>query len=112
MHFTLHYRGRPAATVEGERVAFCPSIEVLERDHPLRRFVAAMCLYLRDVADGVVPGPSAELATLYARLLLIPSEALAARTDWADAVLAEHFNVPLEEIRERRLDLELLPGLT
>lgn len=45
------HRGRLAA-LAGERVHYAPHIEVLEPDHPERRFVAAPCLYSHAVDTG------------------------------------------------------------
>jgi hypothetical protein len=108
MHYRLHYGGRLVAT-GADRVRFAPAIEVLERDHPLRRFVAAMCLYLHDVDDGLQPAPAnAPAAAHYARVLLVPAGAFAQLAAQTDAELAEHFNVPLSEIAARRADVEFV----
>src|SRR4051812_28880207 len=113
MQLTLFYDGREAATISDGQSALSPTFAAYERDHPLRRFVAGMCLYLLDVADGLRPAAMVEeAAALYARLLLIPERELVERVDWPDYQLAEYFNVPLEEIGERWRDLQLLADVS
>src|SRR5215207_1406194 len=52
----ITFRGRVAA-LAGRVVVLAPHIEVLEPDHPERRFVSAMCVCSCEIDDGVVPGP-------------------------------------------------------
>jgi len=111
--YALHYDGREASVVEAGRITYADWIEVYERDHPVRRFVEAMSLYLRDVDSGLLPGPaSGETAGFYARLLLMPADELRRRAGWSDVALAEHFNVPLEEVAARRAEIALQPSST
>lgn len=94
------YQGRVVAACTPRRVFLAECIDVLERDHPVKRFVAAMCLHAGDVLRGrtsAVYGD--EDARVFARAHLIPVRELGARLHWSDAELAEHFNVPLAEIR-------------
>jgi hypothetical protein len=51
------------AALAAERVYFAPHIEVLEPDHPERRFVSALCLY----SDGVDTGRAGWLRGLRPR---------------------------------------------
>src|SRR5690242_6134799 len=70
------WRNRTAATVDLNETWLCPQIEVLETDHPERRFVCAMCLYAQDVVTGVLPGPyTQEDAERFARSFLAPDSA-------------------------------------
>jgi hypothetical protein len=48
---TIIHRHRIAA-LAAERVYYASHIEVLEPDHPERRFVAALCLYTHAVDTG------------------------------------------------------------
>jgi hypothetical protein len=113
MQLTLFYDGREAATISDGRARLSVAFAAYERDHPLRRFVAGMCLYLLDVAEGLRPTAMIEeAAALYARLVLIPERELVERADWPDYRLAEYFNVPLEEIGERRRDSQLLADVS
>lgn len=108
MYFTLHYNARAVAVVADGRVHFLPALTVYEEDHPLRRFVAAMTLYLLDIDEGLLPAPpDLELARLYARAALIDEDAFRRVADDSDVALAERFNVPLDQIAERRIDLVL-----
>ncbi len=83
-----------------------PAIDDLPRGHPLRRFVAAMCMYAHDVRHGLVPGPYSDArAELYARCLLLPDRAAAAGADLSDKQLAEAWGMPLEQVRAKRCEL-------
>jgi hypothetical protein len=62
----IEHRHRVAA-VSADRVHYSPHIEVLEPDHPERRFVAAR----------------------FARAMLMPAEEFAPVIGWRDAELAE-----------------------
>jgi hypothetical protein len=54
-------------------VYLAPRIEALAPGDPDLRFVAAVCLYSRDVDEGKVPRPfTSSDAELYARSVLIP----------------------------------------
>jgi hypothetical protein len=100
------YRRRVAA-VAAESVYYAPHIEVLEPDHPERRFVAAMCLYSHAVDTGQA-GRAAYArkdAERFARALLMPDEALVPVIGWSDVALAELFIAPLDEVARRRRDL-------
>ena len=104
---SVRYRGEVVAVAGPERVWFMPQIEVLERDHPRRRFVAALCLIECHRRAGVLPaGGDGDLERL-ARELLIPAETLG---DDSDAAAAERLNVPLEQVAARRRDLGRAPA--
>ena len=110
MNYTLHYRGRPVVFYADERVYFSPTVTVLEADHPIRRFVMVMSLYLFEVAWGRVDGPpSCAHARVFARAVLMPQAEFGPLEELSDACLAERFNVPLEEVAQYRLDLALVP---
>ena len=81
-------------------------IEVLEPDHPERRFVAALCLYSHAVDTGEAGRTRYEQseAERFARALLVPGDALAAIADRPDVELAEVFGVPLDHVALRRRD--------
>lgn len=86
---------------------FCPHIDVLEADHPLRRFISAVCLWSREVDARRVPvrwDPG--VAEVYARALLMPADLFEElERELPDHVLAEDLNVPLEQVERRRADL-------
>ena len=99
--------GDVLALVDESHVWFAEQIEVLEKDHPRRRFTAMMAL-----AAGVMqtaPEPEAydpEVAAYYARYILIPDTAFVLHRDReSDGELAERFTVPLEQIEAKHLDL-------
>ncbi len=93
-------------TVGATRVWLAPAIDDLPRGHPLRRFVAAMCMYAHDVRHGLVPGPYTDRrAEIYARCLLLPDSAVVAAATLTDVELADRFEVPLEQARAKRAEL-------
>ncbi|HEX5926346.1 MAG TPA: ImmA/IrrE family metallo-endopeptidase [Baekduia sp.] len=93
------------AALAAERVYYASHIEVLEPDHPERRFVAALCLdsHAVDTDRTGHPYHQAE-AEAFARALLMPPEAFAAVIAWTDPDLAELFTVPLDQVARRRRD--------
>ena len=94
------------AALAAERVYYASHIEVLEPDHPERRFVAALCLYSHAVDTGEAGRTRYEQneAERFARALLIPGDALAAIADRPDVELAEVFGAPLDHVALRRRD--------
>lgn len=101
------YEHRLAALAEGDCVVFTDHLEALEPDHPVRRFVSAMCLFSceADAARSRL-AYSTEGALLYARALLMPAALFdGLDRELEDHLLAEEFNVPLEQIELRREDL-------
>ena len=108
----IRYQGRAAAFVVGRHSHLAPWIEALECEHPVRRWVLCLALFAVGLRDGVIPGQySAERAAHFARCALIPQDEFASLDDNEDVVLAEHFNVPLEQVTERRLDLLVARGI-
>lgn len=109
----IRYSGRIAALAI-DRVHFAPHIDVLEPDHPTRRFVGAMALVARAVDERQCDGPYEDgEAERLVRAGLMPADlfgVLEARPDWW---LAEMFGAPLEQVRKRREELQSagwLPG--
>jgi hypothetical protein len=105
----IHYGGKPVGFCEAGQVYLSARIAVLESDHPVRRFVEAMAAITLDVGDdracSLPEGVERE-----ARSALIPDSAFAARDGLSDSVLAELFNVPLEQIRRKREELRRSSG--
>jgi hypothetical protein len=88
-----------------ERVYYTSHIEVLEPDHPERRFVAALCLYSHAVDTGRAGRPYDQAeAEAFARALLMPCEAFGPVIASSDLELAELFTVPLDQVTRRRRD--------
>ena len=66
-----------------------------------------MCFHAADVLTGRCPGPCRDdTAELAARMALIDEADFAAAQRHDDAVLAEHYGAPLDQIRARRRDLQ------
>jgi hypothetical protein len=102
----IRHHGRPAAWVSASRVRLFPAVEALEREHPTRRWVVCLAVFAQDVLHGTMPGDY-ELARgeHFARCALMPDAEFLALAACADVALAEHFNVPLEQVAEKRRDL-------
>ena len=105
----VRYAGQVAAVGREDSVLLMPSIAVLERDHPRRRFVAVAALVGHEmVTEPFAEAYDDELAQFYARILLIPNDEFEAlHRTMADVDLAEHFNVPLEQVSAKREDIRL-----
>jgi hypothetical protein len=107
----ISYRGELVAIATRARVYLAPTVAELARGDPKLRFVAAMCLYSRDVDEGEVPGPySDEYAELYARCVLIPDESFVAHAAEPDECLAGRFGVPFDEVAAKRRDIAAYGG--
>ena len=106
----IFYDNRPAAIAHDGRVVFCTQIDVLEVEHPVRRFVSAICIWSLDVDAGRLAIPWDQLQLeVYARALLMPAELFEPLDrELAEHELAEHFGVPLEQVELRREDLAAL----
>ena len=104
----VYYADRLAAVACPACAWMSNHVDVLEPDHPIKRFVAAMCLYAREVETGVIAGPYDHAdAAAYARALLMPEPGfgILGEAGMCEVCLAEFFNVPLEQVEERRLEL-------
>jgi hypothetical protein len=102
----ISYGGELVAIATRARVYLAPEVSRLPRGHPKLRFVAAMCLYSRDLDSGEVAEPyRSEDAELYARCILIPDESFEAHVVDRDEDLASRFGVPVEAITAKRRDV-------
>jgi hypothetical protein len=102
----IRYGGHLAAVADDHSIWLTERIEVLEFDHPVRRFVAMKCLVAREMQSGPGAEPYDDAtADFYVRAALMPDDEFDALTGrLPDAALAEHFNVPLEQIDAKRYD--------
>jgi hypothetical protein len=105
----ITYGGQLVAIAAPRRVLLMPPIAVLESDHPRRRFVATLALVWREMQCATEPEPyDASVAQFYARWILIPNGDFARLSvSMDDTELAEHFNVPPEEVPAKREDLRI-----
>jgi hypothetical protein len=109
----ITYERRRAAIVVRHGAYLLPSTAMLEVDHPRRRWVTCMAFFARDVVSGKLKGPyTARRAEHFARCALMPESEFVALARYPEAVLAEYFNVPLEQVAERRADIEAAALLT
>ena len=106
--------GDVLAVVDERHVWFAAEIEVLEEDHPRRRFTAMTALAAGVMQTGPEPESyDPEVAAYYARYILIPDTTfILHRERESDPQLAERFNVPLEQIEAKHLDLAELESET
>ena len=100
----ITYQGRLVAGVAPDEIVLASSIAQLESDHPRRRFVLAMCM---DADDQLRTGHlySDKAAEQGARTLLMPTAAWQHAAGLSNPELAEAFNVPLDQVVQRRLEL-------
>ena len=104
----ITYRGRPAIFVADGRAHLAPAVDALEADHPIRRWTMCLAFFALSVIDGAIPGRyTAARAEHFARCALIPEREFVALECYDDAVLAERFGVPLEQIAQRKRDLAI-----
>jgi hypothetical protein len=102
----VRYQGQPAAWVSADRIELYPRIAAFEADHPVRRWVMCTAIFAMEVLGGHIRGPFRQTrADHFARCALIPDAEFGPVQDAYDAAIAEHFNVPLEQIAGKRLDL-------
>jgi hypothetical protein len=107
----IFYRGELRAIAASERVFLAPAIEALSPREPLRRFVAALCLYSRDIDTGELPGPFIQpAAELYARSFLVADEEFEPYAGEDDLLLSRWFGLPLEQVAAKRSDLAARPA--
>ena len=106
----ITYGGRLAAVITPHRLWLMPPVAVLESDHPVRRFVSMKCLLGREMQFGPDAEPyDDDVADFYVRAALLPDDEfdrLALALD--DVALAEHFNVPLDQVEAKRYDRAFL----
>jgi hypothetical protein len=104
----VRYGGEVVAVATDHRVLQAPTISVLERDHPRRRFVAALVVAGRELNSDPGEPYDDDQAHFFARILLMPNDEFEILADQLhDAELAEHFNVPLEQVPAKRADIDL-----
>ena len=95
------------AMATAERFWFVDELlELPERD-TLRVWVEWMCIYASEVLLGNAPTPYEQrLAEVFARSALMPADEFRDQSDADDQALAMHFNVPVEQVAARRLELD------
>ncbi len=102
----ITYGGDLVAITTRVRVHLAPDVAALPPSDPKLRFVAAMCLYGRDLVSGQLPGPyRSEEAELYARCVLMPDDEFERHMHEPDGRLADRFGVPVEQAVAKRRDI-------
>jgi hypothetical protein len=102
----ISYRGELVAVTTKSRVYLAPRVSELSRGDRLLRFVAALCLYSRDVDGGAVPVPYNQPdAEFYARSLLVADDEFERFAHETDVELAARFGLPQEQIAAKRRDV-------
>ena len=103
------YRGEIVASAGARRSYLAPQIARLDAGEPLRQFVSLMAAFALLVRDGSNEGPyTDEAAERFARLALIDDEQFRVldANGLEDEVIAGHFDVPVEQVAEKRADLD------
>jgi predicted transcriptional regulator len=92
------------------RIEYGNQLAALATAERVLRFVSAIALVAREMQRQPAAEPyEAELARYYARWVLMPNREFRWLADeLGDADLAEYFDVPLEEVAEKRIDLALM----
>src|SRR3954452_1454339 len=102
----ISYQGRECATVDESGVVMSDAVETFEPEHPVRRWAFCMAMFAHEVLAGRFEQPySDQRARRFARNALLPDDEFVELYFCDDATLAECFNVPLEEINEKRTDI-------
>ena len=102
----LYFDREVVGATDGHLVLFLDPIEVLESDHPRRRFVAMLAVYATEIAEGQYPGPYRTAdAQDFARCMLMPAGEFLTLAERSDCELAEHFAVPLGQVAVHRGEL-------
>jgi hypothetical protein len=107
----ITYRGEIVATAGAREIYVSPRILALSDSDPLVMFVSLMGAYALKLRDEPELGPySDEHAERFARCVLIDDDEFrmmdANRLE--DRLIAGHFDVPVEQVGEKRRDLQLL----
>ncbi|MGI8622655.1 MAG: hypothetical protein ACR2NB_04000 [Solirubrobacteraceae bacterium] len=102
----ITYRSSAAAMATRERFWLVDEIGELPDGHPVKAWVAILCVFARDVMVGAIPGPFTQArAERYGREVMLPAEEFIAHADRGEGELAARFNVPLEQVQARFVDL-------
>jgi hypothetical protein len=102
----VEYQGELVALASADRFHIvAPSLAARAAGDAELRFVAYMCLCVREISLGNVYGPfSSALAERWARAALVDEAALAQAPEAHDAELAALWRVPLEQLKRARED--------
>jgi len=99
----LYYDGQIVGATDCELITLTPSIEILEREHPRRRFVSMLAIYAVTIAEGRYPGHYRTAdAYDFARCMLMPAGEFLTLAERSDCELAEHFAVPRDQVAVHR----------
>ena len=105
----ITYQRQIVAIAGADRFYLAPAIEELADGDPLKTFVCFLALYARDVHTGAVPGDPCRYVPRrgerYARAALMPGSEFGSVQGRSDQELAQHFQVPLEQVARRRREL-------
>ncbi len=105
------YANEVWAVAGASRVYLAPQAVLLPPYSPLAVFVMCMASYAVRVHQGSAPGPYTDRrAELFARLVLMDDDEFSRldALDIGDRTLAGHFVVPVEQVAEKRADIEEL----
>lgn len=102
------HNGELVAFANGPNIKLDPNLDALAHDHPDRRWAIALATFACLVETGQQPGPyTPDGAARFARDLLLPLPGFLACIGSTDPALALLFNLPLDQVRERRTELGL-----
>lgn len=106
----IRYRGVTAARVTRTSIHLLPASTVA--DEADRRWLLCMAFFARDVSAGSVPSPYSQArAEHFARHVLMPDAEFQRMVHMPDILVAKVFDVPHDQVEEKRLDLALAAWL-
>ena len=110
--FMLRHEDRPAAWIGGEQVAVADWVLARDISDPVRRWVFCRSFFVLELQGGRIPGVFSEArADHFARSALMPDKEFADVAGCDDAVIAEHFGVPVSQVPKKRVDAQIHAAL-
>lgn len=102
----ISYGGQAAAMAGRERFWLVGELAELPAEDPVRVWVSWLCVYAREMLNGLQPGPWDQArAERFAREVLLPEEEFLALAHRPEQEIADTFGVPLEQVNARLLDV-------
>src|SRR3954453_23523195 len=105
----ITYQRQIVAVAGADRFYLASAIDELPDGDSLKTFVCFLALYARDVHTGALSGDPCRYlprrGERYAREALMPAREFLTAERRSDRELAEHFQVPLQQIARRRQEL-------
>lgn len=106
--FILRHDGRAAAWIGGEQVTVADWVLRREPRDAVRRWILCRAFFVLELQGGRLDGVfSEQRADHFARSALMSDEEFVVVSALDDAAIGEHFGVPVEQVAEKRVDVEV-----